>query len=156
VRNLAQVAQDHGCGRGIELRVVLSVQINIARLDAEHVDDVGSPANRVPPKQHARLRADELRRLAKRLSPTCAIENRVVDFTDKRRNMLWIRHCDPPLKKASSETHGCALVVGTYRSSQPRDVLVITRRAKMVPLAVLRSTPMPVGLQHNRLGTQHS
>src|SRR5262249_50803579 len=86
-RHLADIAQEYRRGRGIELCVALSIKINIARLDAERVDDVGSPAYRVPPKQCGRLCANELRRPAERLSPTCAIENRVVYFTDKRRNM---------------------------------------------------------------------
>src|SRR5262249_6025344 len=96
--HVADIAQQHWSCRGVELGVMFSVKLDIARLDAECVDDVDGSAYRVTPNQCARLRADELRGLVERFNPLCAIENRVVDFTDKQGNMPWTRHPNPLLK----------------------------------------------------------
>src|SRR5439155_544877 len=90
--NHADVAEKHRCRCGIELCVMLRVQLNVIRLDTKCVDDLGGSDHSAPPQQCTPMRDDELRRLADHPAPQRLVEDCVVDIADQRGNVFWVGH----------------------------------------------------------------
>src|SRR6266566_1804109 len=82
----------HPCRCRVELCIALDIQIDVARLDAECMDELDGHADRILPKQNSRLRTYELRCLVECSGPQRLVDDCVVDVPDQRGNVLWIKH----------------------------------------------------------------